>query len=566
MKLLELFNAIKIQNNQRPANGASAIFEGTNSYSQHALNDMVEDHLPENTRVWKIQWIMSEDGNDGYRPQFIFAKTKDEAAHKFTERMKHPSLGLVAIESIIEIPFNKLNEGEVVPFPTKDKRSDAEKYDDALTGQKLQRMPDDKLDQAIQKQRQELGFSMSDKEAQKYANDIIDDIKNGLRKESNIRAMYDNVNEWLFELLAGDLPYDKHDSNLVVKMILAHPDFDKIHHILKKNHNYDLVSNLTEGEVVPFPAKRKPDMTDRQKYDMATELQRIDREAEWQPDASEDIRIDADPTKEEMQHVMTKYLGAPEVDEFDYAAAMYWFASDFQGGQSSNLYSALSTSQYNPGPMVSKIEDEDEIAQELYFTLYDYFSNINEGDVIQPFPDKMLWSKKARDSWTDKRTDAKKYKDALTKQHGRHRIDWNALKDKRKVDPDIKEAEHPWASKHGARGRNYLDELEIRTLLWDNIDDIRDRLDAGESDKQIAIDYEVTEDDIAKMQDDERWFGDEWGGDDHEYDVDEGKQLKNRKQPKDAAGAWNKAEQYTKYDPPKTKNKGVSARRGFVGG
>ena len=31
------------------------------------------------------------------------------------------------------------------------------------------------------------------------------------------------------------------------------------------------------------------------------------------------------------------------------------------------------------------------------------------------------------------------------------------------------------------------------------------------------------------------------------------------------SGAWNKAEKHTKYDPPKTGNKGKSARRGFVG-
>ena len=112
MNLTDLFNIKEIQNKLKPTNGASAIFQGSKSYSQHTLNDMVEDHLPENTRVWKIQWIMSEDGNDVYRPQFIFARTKDEATKKFNERMRHPNLGFVAIESIIEIPFNSINEDE----------------------------------------------------------------------------------------------------------------------------------------------------------------------------------------------------------------------------------------------------------------------------------------------------------------------------------------------------------------------------------------------------------------------------------------------------------------------
>ena len=139
MKLNELFKA-QIQDDSNQMDGG-AILEGS-------LNDMVEDHLPENTRVWKIQWVMSEDGNDAYRPQFIFARTKDEAAHKFTERMRHPELGLVAIESIVEVAFDSINEGDVIrPFGDKvlwskkmrdhhkDKRSDDEKYDNAVTKQ-----------------------------------------------------------------------------------------------------------------------------------------------------------------------------------------------------------------------------------------------------------------------------------------------------------------------------------------------------------------------------------------------------------------------------------------------
>ncbi len=433
MKLTDLFNTIEIQNALRPTNGASAIFEGTKSYSQHALNDMVEDHLPENTRVWKIQWVMSEDGNDNYRPQFIFARTKDEAAHKFTERMRHPSLGLVAIESIIEVPFNSINEGDVIQFPGKKKEPD---YIPPYT-------------------------DFSDEDAHKWANCMIEEIKKGLQHGE---AEEYGVESWIDDLFAGSFPYDGtgRAQRMIIKVMLSHSDMSQIDSILKRKYNYNLpkilfsnFNELQEGEVISFPTRDT--RSDSQKYDMAAELQRIDKESEWRPT---DLTINADPTKEEMQHVMIKNFGAPEIDEFDYAAAMYWFASDFHGGQSSNLYSALSTSEYNPGPMISKIEDEDEMAQELYFTLYDYFSRINEGDVIRPFPDKMLWSKKARDDMKDKRTNTKKYKDAVTKQRGRHRIDWAALTDKRKVDP-IKEKKKKKKKKSLDGGWNKAEEPQF---------------------------------------------------------------------------------------------------------
>lgn len=466
MKLTELFNAIEIENDSRPTDGSSAIFEGTKSYSQHVLNDMVEDHIPENTRVWKIQWVMSEDGNDSYRPQFIFARTKDEAAKKFTERMRHPSLGLVAIESIIEIPFNSINEGEVIQFPTKKKKADyskaglrkkitkndmddvfnymksapdepeltgtdSEKYDAAIRKQTIRKLPDSELDRLLKLQSVK---NYPDIKIAAYATDIMNTFKKEFL-QNDMPEVYNNPGEWWGEYLIDHYPYDRYARYRIDQLLKYHHDWDKVNAALKRKHGYDLDDyfgdDINEGDVINFPSAmersyrdQKERRSDSEKYDTAAELQRLDREYEMRPDASKDFRMDTDPTKEEMQDVMMNLLSDPEIDEFNYEAAMYWFASDFHSGQSSNLYSVLSTSKYNPGPMVGKIEDEDDLAQELYFTMYDYFSN----------------------------------------------------------------------------------------------------------------------------------------------KVQEGKKLKKRKQPKDAAGAWNKAERYTKYDPPKTKNKGVSARRGFVGG
>ena len=72
-----------------------------------------------------------------------------------------------------------------------------------------------------------------------------------------------------------------------------------------------------------------------------------------------------DPTKEEMVNFLKSKSGG-EDNEFDIEAAIYWFASDFHGGQSSNLYSALSTSEFSPGRMSNGIEHEGEPASMLY--------------------------------------------------------------------------------------------------------------------------------------------------------------------------------------------------------
>lgn len=62
----------------------------------------------------------------------------------------------------------------------------------------------------------------------------------------------------------------------------------------------------------------------------------------------------SDPTHDEM----VEYLTAQGCeDEFDREEAIYWFAYAWHGGQWSNLYSALSTSSYSPGPCTMGPED-----------------------------------------------------------------------------------------------------------------------------------------------------------------------------------------------------------------
>ena len=56
-----------------------------------------------------------------------------------------------------------------------------------------------------------------------------------------------------------------------------------------------------------------------------------------------------DPTLDEMQEFLLGHPYAAEADAFDVAQAIYWFCSDWHGGQWSNLYAALCGVGYTPG-------------------------------------------------------------------------------------------------------------------------------------------------------------------------------------------------------------------------
>jgi len=79
-----------------------------------------------------------------------------------------------------------------------------------------------------------------------------------------------------------------------------------------------------------------------------------------------------DPSREEMIEHIRKVYGR-DADEFDIEEAIYWFATDYHGGQSSNLYSALSTSEYRPGRM-SNGPEEGSMGEMIYADLVDTFS------------------------------------------------------------------------------------------------------------------------------------------------------------------------------------------------
>lgn len=80
---------------------------------------------------------------------------------------------------------------------------------------------------------------------------------------------------------------------------------------------------------------------------------------------------DGDPTLDDMREYLHG-AGFYEADndsglDGDAEAAIYWFANHWHGGMSSNLYSALSCSPFNPGHC--SLEDEGEPALTCYAAL-----------------------------------------------------------------------------------------------------------------------------------------------------------------------------------------------------
>jgi len=79
-----------------------------------------------------------------------------------------------------------------------------------------------------------------------------------------------------------------------------------------------------------------------------------------------------DPTLEEMRAFIDALPFAEERSEFDREAAIYWFANNWHGGQASNLYSALSQSEFHPGPCCNGPEP-DSTESDLYLQLQTEF-------------------------------------------------------------------------------------------------------------------------------------------------------------------------------------------------
>jgi len=83
--------------------------------------------------------------------------------------------------------------------------------------------------------------------------------------------------------------------------------------------------------------------------------------------------VSDDPSYNEMHTFLKPKAKKYEADEMDVEAAIYWYSSDYHSGQKSNLYSALSKSDYKPGRMSKGISSEGFAAIELYNELCSKF-------------------------------------------------------------------------------------------------------------------------------------------------------------------------------------------------
>ena len=94
-----------------------------------------------------------------------------------------------------------------------------------------------------------------------------------------------------------------------------------------------------------------------------------------------------DPTKEQMVDYLRMMYGREEGFEFDAEEAMYWFANHYHGGQSSNLYSVLSTSKFRPGA-ISKGPEQGSLAQMMYEELVAKFGDGEVADMDESLLDR----------------------------------------------------------------------------------------------------------------------------------------------------------------------------------
>jgi hypothetical protein len=101
--------------------------------------------------------------------------------------------------------------------------------------------------------------------------------------------------------------------------------------------------------------------------------------------------MNQDPTAQEMRDYLRQQFGSEcdPVDDmtlsFPVECAIYWFANDWHSGQSSNLYSALSTSEYKPG-MAENGPELDSVDAMMYEALETQFT---------------AWGKDASATWGD---------------------------------------------------------------------------------------------------------------------------------------------------------------------
>jgi len=88
-----------------------------------------------------------------------------------------------------------------------------------------------------------------------------------------------------------------------------------------------------------------------------------------------------DPDRQELLDYIRSVYG-DEPDAFDIEEAIYWFAANYHGGQWSNLYSVLSTSEFSPGRM-SDGPESGSMSEMIYESLESEFGGKQSQDMVR---------------------------------------------------------------------------------------------------------------------------------------------------------------------------------------
>jgi hypothetical protein len=132
----------------------------------------------------------------------------------------------------------------------------------------------------------------------------------------------------------------------------------------------------------------------------------------------------SDPTKEEMMKFLQSQFGRFDAEggREDAEVAIYWFANFNHGGQSSNLYSVISTSPFRPGP-ISRGPEPNTMEEDMYNALEKEYGQNSEKQeeqtgtgAVSGFSPPMGKKKKVKENDSEKLKQLKQKRKELSKQ------------------------------------------------------------------------------------------------------------------------------------------------------
>lgn len=234
-----------------------------------------------------------------------------------------------------------------------------------------------KGNEILERQKQLMGISSINEDRKNYAVELTK-----IGPDGNAYAVIRENHEWYIKktnkvknLIAEDFNYI---GGLQNKKQEAYPSYAKaIKHLnlkfksLAEAYNFDGEINVFENDNLLSETPMAAGFAEMKSNGFTNEGNLEGDE----PIMEYNKQSNTDPTKKEMVNYLKDEFGGFEGnDDFSSEEAIYWYAYNNHGGQRSNLYSVLSTSEYKPSPLYSNIDDsDDEISLAMYNTLTQKF-------------------------------------------------------------------------------------------------------------------------------------------------------------------------------------------------